>query len=212
MRGRYLSVRGKNTQDSGGKTVSLYWAGGSLLPKEELANSKNYWTLLYSYAKELADPADFSKAEIERIKGFSSTQNRREGAGTPLFFFDALYSSSSRASVESHLKRINFLGRNTTVHERIVAPLKKVEQRINAEAKNNSTVKNFISEIFRFPNPDFFTEIYFNWTGINYGIWCETIIQSCKINKRLNNRSALSLCGHSSIKFAFIKRVTTLHR
>ena len=130
-----------------GSTYIFYWADGALIPEEELKNRDQYWTLLYRYEKELADPALFTPEQTEQIANFGSTENRTSGAGTPMFFFDALYDSSSRASLEAHITRVSFLGRSMNVHERIVTPLKKVENRINEEAKTDSEVQYFKTHI-----------------------------------------------------------------
>lgn len=130
-----------------GKTYEFYWANGSLLPASELANKENYWTLLYGYPKELADPANFTEEERVRIKEFGSAESRKNGAGTPMFFFDAVYDSGTRRSLEQHITRISFLGNKTNVHERMKEPLRKVEEKIFALAKTDSEVKAFLDNL-----------------------------------------------------------------
>ncbi len=134
-------------KDGPGKTCKFYWANGSMLPESELANKDQYWTLLYGYQKELADPANFSEEERERIKEFGSAESRKNGAGTPMFFFDALYDSGSRRSLESHIVRIPFLGKKTNVHERLKAPLARVEEKIYTLAKKDSGVQAFLDNL-----------------------------------------------------------------
>lgn len=130
-----------------GKTYDFYWANGSLLPQSEFENRDQYWTLLYSYPKELADPADFTEEQRERIKQFGSAESRKNGAGTPMFFSDALYDSGSRRSLEQHIARISFLGNRTNVHERLKEPLARVEEKIFALAKSDSEVKAFLDNL-----------------------------------------------------------------
>jgi len=134
-------------KDGPGKSYDFYWANGSLLPAEEFVNKDNYWSLLYSYQKELADPEKYSEEQKKSIKEFSSKESRKNGAGTPMFFFDALYDSSSRRSLEQHIIRINFLGNRTNVHERMKEPLKRVEEKILALAKKDSEVQAFIDNL-----------------------------------------------------------------
>ena len=134
-------------KDGPGKTYDFYWANGSMLPESEIKNKNNYWSLLYSYQKELADPANFTEEERERIKEFGSAESRKNGAGTPMYFFDALYDSETRRSLEQHIVRISFLGNKTNVHERIKEPLKKVDEKIFALAKTDSEVKAFLDNI-----------------------------------------------------------------
>lgn len=130
-----------------GKTYDFYWANGSLLPESEIANKDQYWSLLYSYPKELADPAAFTEEQRERIKEFGSAESRKNGAGTPMFFFDALYDSGTRRSLEQHIARINFLGNRTNVHERMKEPLKRVEEKIFELAKTDKEVKAFLDNL-----------------------------------------------------------------
>ena len=134
-------------KEGSGKTFDFYWANGSFLPAEEFANKDNYWSLLYSYPKELADPANYSEEQRERIKDFSSKESRKNGAGTPMFFFDAIYNSSTRRSLEQHIARISFLGNKTNVHERMKEPLKRVEEKIYKLAKTDSEVKAFLDNL-----------------------------------------------------------------
>lgn len=130
-----------------GKTYDFYWANGSLLPASEFENRDQYWTLLYSYAKELADPANFTEEQRERIKQFGSAESRKNGAGTPMFFFDALYDSGSRRLLEQHITRISFLGNRTNVHERMKEPLSRVEEKIFTLAKTDKEVKAFLDNL-----------------------------------------------------------------
>lgn len=134
-------------KDGPGKSYDFYWANGSFLPAEEFANKDKYWSLLYSYQKELADPEKYSEEQKKSIKEFSSKESRKNGAGTPMFFFDALYDSSSRRSLEQHIVRISFLGNRTNVHERMKEPLKRVEEKILALAKKDSEVQAFIDNL-----------------------------------------------------------------
>lgn len=134
-----------------GKTGEFVWANGSMLPVQELDNKEKYWTLLYGYQKELADPANFTEAQKERIKTFGSTENRQNGAGTPMFFFDFLYDSATRENLESHIVRLNFLGNATNVHERMREPLRRVEEKIYALAdggtQESQEVRDFLANI-----------------------------------------------------------------
>ena len=120
----------RTARPRGEKSCVLYWAGGRLLPKEELANKESYWVLQYSYNNTLRDPGTYTREEIERIKGFGSAESRRNSSGTPMFFFDFLYSAQSQRVIEEHIIQTTFLGRPTRIHERIWTPLKNVERKI----------------------------------------------------------------------------------
>ena len=116
------------------KTASFYWAGGKLLPKEELAKKDDYWVLQYTYENKLRDPKSYTQAEIAEITDFGSADNRKSQSGTPMFFFDWLYSAQSKTVIEDHIIRSTFLGKPTRIHERIYDALKRVEAKICQEA------------------------------------------------------------------------------
>lgn len=129
------------------KHATFYWADGALLPETELPHRKNYWTLLYHYAEELKDPATMSEEEIERMRQFGSRDNRRNGAGTPMFFFEFLYAAKSRVIIEDHIKSVLLWGKKTKVHERILPALRRVESRVNALAQTDREVAAFLVEL-----------------------------------------------------------------
>ncbi len=152
----------KITMDLGTKKSVLYWSNGSMLPEAELKNKEKYWTLLYhyDYKKPLADPADFTQEEIEAMKNFGSDENRKNGAGTPMFFFDEIYDSHTRASLEKHIVGVNFLGFTVNVHERLTGPLIKVEEKINQAAKESQEVSDFVKSISK--NEGYFWRVIVN--------------------------------------------------
>lgn len=128
------------------KNAAFYWAGGRLLPEEELKNKDNYWILQYKYENKLRDPKTLTQEEIEQIKTFGSAENRRNSPGTPMFFFDWLYSAYSRLIIEDHIIKTTFLGKATRIHERIYDPLKNVEKKIQ-EIKDKPDVAAFLSNL-----------------------------------------------------------------
>ena len=126
------------------EAVVFYWCEGAMLPESEIENRSKYWTLLYPYPRQLKDPASMSEEEREHLREFSSASNRRNGSGTPMFFFETIYAAQSRASLEANLASETFLGKKTTVHKRIVPPLKRVEKRILEAAKTDAEVRQFV--------------------------------------------------------------------
>lgn len=124
--------RSDKTEDEGSRTqrADFYWAGGRLLPKEKLNQKDSYWILQYKYENTLRDPKTYTEEELERIKSFSSSTNRRSDSGTPMFFFDFIYSAKSRPIIEEHIIKTRFLGKQTKIHERILPVLKRVEAEI----------------------------------------------------------------------------------
>ncbi len=129
------------------KSAVFYWAGSRMLPKEELANIKKYTPLLYEYSKTLRDPKSLTKAEKDEIKKYSSESNRQDGPGAPTFFFDFVYSAETKESLVEHTTGVFFLKKETRIHERIKAPLKRVENKILAYAKTDAAVRAFISNL-----------------------------------------------------------------
>ena len=129
------------------RTADFYWQKGSLLPPQELQNAEKYWTLLYSYVDKIPDPKDFTPEDIERIRNFSSKENRTNGAKTPPFFYDLIYDCKTRAALEKHIIKHTFLGKNTIIHERIKEPLLRVEKKILDEAKVTPEVQTFIDNL-----------------------------------------------------------------
>lgn len=128
------------------KEISLWWANCRLLPESELENKTKYWSLIYSYSK-LKDPSAMTDAEIESVRNFSSSENRRSTGGTPMFFYDFLYGAKSRIVIEDHIVNSTFLGKSTKIHERIREPLKRVEQKIYSLAENETEIQEFIDSL-----------------------------------------------------------------
>ncbi|QTQ14347.1 M15 family metallopeptidase [Treponema parvum] len=130
-------------------TAEFYWADGSFLPREHLGDKQKHWTLLYNYAKELKDPSTYTQEEIERIRLFSSADNRQNGSGTPQYFFDAVYDCKTRGAVERHIKKTSFLGKILNVHEKIIPVLKKIESEINEASQTDNAVQAFIDDLYQ---------------------------------------------------------------
>ncbi|MCR5607353.1 MAG: M15 family peptidase, partial [Treponema sp.] len=129
------------------KEYEFYWAGGRFLPESELYNANNYWSLLYLYPKELKDPKDFTDEEIKAMRNIGSKDSRNNTSGTPMFLFDALYSSFNEESVKEHLVGVMFLGKWMKIHERLVRPLSEVDKKIKALAKTDKEVAQFLKDI-----------------------------------------------------------------
>ncbi|WP_294427442.1 M15 family metallopeptidase [uncultured Treponema sp.] len=136
----------RTNKPKGRKTAVFYWADGRMLPKEELPQKDNYWTLRYPYSNTLRDPKTFTDEELEQIRKFSSTENRKNGGGSPMFFFDFLYSAQSRVIIEDHIIRTKFLGKSTRIHERVYDALKRIEKKI-LENADDAEVKTFIDTL-----------------------------------------------------------------
>ena len=136
-------VFAEKTGDDNLKHTALWWADCRLLPESELENREKYWRLIYEYRK-LKDPEQMTAEEIERVRSFSSAENRQNSGGTPMFFYDFLYAAKSQIIIEDHIVATTFLGKGTKVHERIRPALKRVEARIYEHAEKDENTKAFI--------------------------------------------------------------------
>lgn len=130
-----------------GTPKKFYWADGRFVPPENYNERERFWSLLYNYAKEIPDPANFTDEDVERIRNFSSPQNRQSSGGSPQFFYDVVYDCVSQAAVEKHIIRHKFLGYGVNVHERLREPLNRVEQKIRELAKTDEEVKDFVDKL-----------------------------------------------------------------
>ena len=84
-----------------------------MLTLEKLGDKELYWNLMYRYAKDIPDPAKFSQEDIQRLRNFSSAENRSWQAGVSLDFFNIVYDSATHQSTEAHIKSVAFLGKYT---------------------------------------------------------------------------------------------------
>ena len=137
----------KITFNSYGKDFMFYWADGRVLPPEELKNRQNFHSIIYPYNNVLRDPSTFTEEEIQRLREYGKVSSRKNAPGTPMFFFDAIYSSQSRSTIERHIVTTTFLGKPTRVHEKIFPKLKNVEKKILEAEKTSPKVKTFVREL-----------------------------------------------------------------
>lgn len=128
--------------------TKLFWCEGRFLPENQIENKENYRTMLYKYQREPKDPKTFTEEDIERIKNFTSKENRANGAIDPPFLYNAIYDCETRASTESHIVTIPFLTKSVNVHERIAEPLKKISEKIMSLPKDEEMEK-FLSTLTR---------------------------------------------------------------
>lgn len=130
---------------NGEQKTDLFFAQSRFLPKEDL--NLKYYKLLYDYPKEIPNPADFSQEYIKEIKSLSAPENRIKSYSFPKFFYDAVYDCASQAAAQKHIVRINFLGKNISIHERIKPALLRVQKRIYEVAKTDAQVKSFVDTL-----------------------------------------------------------------
>ncbi len=126
----------------------LYWAGGRLLTRDDLPRFDTWRPYVdYLYPREIPDPAGFTPEVIANLNHRVVTERRGNAPRYNLAFYDALYDGRTRARIESHITRFDYLGKRVSVHERIVDPLKRVESRLQELAKKDHEVAAFIASI-----------------------------------------------------------------
>lgn len=131
------------------KRTELFWADGRMLSRENLPRKDSYWPILYDYKKDLDDPADFTKEDVERIREWSAPESRAKQGGTSIDFFNAVYDCATRAETEARVKRTSFLGKAANAHEWMIPALKKVESKIYALAARDKEAKDFVDSLAR---------------------------------------------------------------
>jgi len=125
----------------------FYYAGGRMLPEEELENESNYRSLqFYGYPADLPEWVKPADEETERYRNWttmrSQTQIRRSN-----FFLDALWQAGTRTQTENNMVRITFLGKRAKIHKDIQDILARIETRILAIAVTESEVQTWINSI-----------------------------------------------------------------
>lgn len=126
----------------------LYWAEGRLLPQEEMTNRHNWRPYVdYLYPEEIPDPATFSPEIISKLNATLIAEKRLNSVVYNTSFYDALYDGRTRVRIESHIQRIEYLGKRVSVHTSIIPKLRKIETHLNELAKTDEEVQTFISAI-----------------------------------------------------------------
>lgn len=126
----------------------LYWAGGRLLPKEDLAKADSFRPYVdYLYPHDIPDPESLSEETIAGLNNQVLAERRKNALVYDMAFYDALYDGATRVKIESHIVRFDYLGKRVSVHENIVAPLKRVESKLNNLAKGDPEVAAFLGSI-----------------------------------------------------------------
>lgn len=140
--------------DVAGKT--FVWAEGRLLPKERAGQWLAYSPQpFYQYTSK--PPAveswtrDQELAVEKQLRTRNNTTVLRDGS-----FFDALWGIRNRGEADSRQKRLTLFGLPVTVHENVVASLKKVEAAV--KLSTDKETKDFLASLRRLEG--------FNWRDI----------------------------------------------
>lgn len=129
------------------KTMELYWAEGRYLPEKLLASKDRYRRLIFYIPDKLVDPATLNHDQIEEIRAFGSSESRETAPISATYIFESIYDTSTRQNVERHIVKTSFLGKQVSVHEQIVEPLKRVDTQIRTAATFNPLVEEFIRNL-----------------------------------------------------------------
>ena len=128
--------------------VWYYWADGRLLPLELVPAAEEFASLRFYNNYRFGPPTmrEVSPELEDRLRERSNPTGRDQRSRFN-YFLDKLYGVSSWADGERVMERIEFFGIATRVHPMVVAPLARVERRLQALARENSVVAEFVSDI-----------------------------------------------------------------
>lgn len=127
-----------------GKTTAFYYCDGLYLPKEELSNRGHYVRVIHRYRRELRDPANFTEEEKQRIRNYSSDENRQNGPVSSKFIFDAIYDSATRRSSEQHLRSMTLWGKPLSVNRIVGEVVDRVEAKVYELGETDAEVAEFL--------------------------------------------------------------------
>jgi hypothetical protein len=135
-----------------------YYARGRFLRAEDRARPEHFRPqFLYRYSPEPpgspdeASPwQDEANLIISRRETLGSYRGSRPTANSGTArspFFETLWQSPDRTESFSHQQWIGFLGREVQIHQIIVAPLRRVDARIQELAKNNPEIPIWLDNL-----------------------------------------------------------------
>lgn len=131
------------------KTTLLYWKEGRLLPSSLLDSYLDFDPIFtYTYADSVRDPKTFTAAEIENLR--TIVDSRLKGSikkKSSDFLLNALYNGESEDSILTRIVPFIFLGKKIIIHEDLLPALKRVQTRLNNEAKTDEQIKTFLESL-----------------------------------------------------------------
>ncbi|HOS29763.1 MAG TPA: M15 family metallopeptidase [Treponemataceae bacterium] len=131
------------------KTTLLYWKEGRLLPSSLLDSYLDFDPIFtYTYADSVRDPKTFTAAEIENLR--TMVDSRLKGSikkKSSDFLLNALYNGESEDSILTRIVPFVFLGKKIIIHEDLLPALKRVQTRLNNEAKTDEQIKTFLESL-----------------------------------------------------------------
>lgn len=131
------------------KTSLLYWKEGRLLPSSLIESYLDFDPIFtYTYADSIRDPKTFTTAEIENLR--TMVDSRLKGnikKKSADFLLNALYNGEKESSVLNHIVSFVFLGKKIIIHEDLLPALKRVQTRLDNEAKKDDEIKAFLESL-----------------------------------------------------------------
>ncbi len=130
--------------------ITFYNVNGRFLPEEERKNWKKYNSnTIYTYPREIPDPAIRTKSEISLMKKQSAKSYRRRKKPTYYGFHQALYGMSSLSDTNTQIMKARLFGKQILIHQFAHDSLKQVEKEVYAltnDDKYKVEVKKFLKE------------------------------------------------------------------
>ncbi len=123
----------------------FYWADGRILKEDNLTNKDNLVSYsFYSYGDTIPEILDASDENYKKIQGQITSKRSSVKDNT---FSDILYSGDNEKTMYTNMQLIRVLGYRIQVHSMIVDRLKNVDYEIQAIAKTNSNVSDFLKSL-----------------------------------------------------------------
>jgi hypothetical protein len=138
--------------------VRWYYAQGRFLSGEDADRPEDFRPqFLYRYSPEAPgspdepspwqNMADHIISRRESLNSYSFYRLTGNPGAARSSFFETLWQARTREEAFSQQKRINFLDRSLQIHQDIVAPLGRVEARIQELAKNDPEIPAWLNNL-----------------------------------------------------------------
>lgn len=127
----------------------LYWAGGRLLPKEELLHKEDYSPhLFYQYPRILPPFKEPGAETIERIKKIIETRKSNPVIRHPAYL-NGLWRIWDRDTSWKRVKTTYFLGYKLQIHRDLLEDLARVEEEIQRRMLVDRELDAFVRSLVR---------------------------------------------------------------